>query len=102
VEYTFLYEEDDPAIVAVSPERKLFLAILSRAVLDIIGENRKHRRQAIAWIKGSPGQITFQQICELFDLSGDRLLKLEQYINQEAQVDIRFRIDPGKLPDTSI
>jgi hypothetical protein len=61
-----------------TPERRLLLAILERAVLDYVGNDRREVEEAEAWIFGdldSPGneQFSFPWVCEQLDLDMYRI-----------------------------
>jgi hypothetical protein len=45
------------------PERRLLLAVLSDAV-RLLHAGRKGRAEVVAWIRGQPARITFQELCD--------------------------------------
>ena len=56
-----------------TPERRLLLAILERAILDFVGNEPKEIEEAERWIFGeldhpSAGQFSFLWVCEQLDL----------------------------------
>lgn len=57
-----------------TPERRLLLAILERALLDYVGNDNKEYQEAEEWIfspddkEGEHGQFSFGWICEELDL----------------------------------
>lgn len=57
-----------------SPERRLLLAILERAILDFVGNDSREVTEAEAWLFGeldnpSLAQFSFPWICEQLDLN---------------------------------
>lgn len=67
-----------------TPERRLLLAILERALLDYVGNDDREAEEAQDWIFGDFGptphpQFSFPWICEQLDLDMDRTLnKIKQ------------------------
>ncbi len=78
------FGDEDEMHTEVVPERRLFLAVFIRAVLDLSSDQRRVREQAIEWFQGAPAQVTFMQVNELFDFKADRLCKLREYMQGGA------------------
>ena len=56
-----------------SPERRLILAVLERAILDYVGNEKNDRDQATEWIFGDPTfspaeTFSFEWVCRELDL----------------------------------
>jgi hypothetical protein len=56
-----------------SPERRLLLAILERAILDYVGNDPREVQEAEEWLFGAPesggrNQFSFPWLCEQLDL----------------------------------
>jgi len=56
-----------------SPERRLLLAILERAILDYVGNDQREVHEAEEWLfgtieKGTRAHFSFPWICEQLDL----------------------------------
>lgn len=56
-----------------SPERRLLLAILERAILDYVGNDQREVEEAEAWLFGelddpTLDQFSFSWVCEQLDL----------------------------------
>jgi hypothetical protein len=56
-----------------TPERRLLLAVLERAILDYVGNNPKEVQEAEEWLfeshqLGSRAQFSFAWLCEQLDL----------------------------------
>lgn len=63
-----------------SPERRLLLAILERAILDYVGNDPREVQEAEEWLFNSPesgakGQFSFTWLCEQLDLDHQRISK---------------------------
>lgn len=61
-----------------TPERRLLLAILERAILDYVGNDAKEVEEAEAWLFGDLDapkneQFSFQWVCEQLDLDMYRI-----------------------------
>lgn len=61
-----------------SPERRLILAVLERAMLDLAGNNRKEVEEAEAWIFDAPletpyPEFSFPWVCEQLDLDQETI-----------------------------
>ena len=61
-----------------TPERRLLLAILERAILDFVGNEPKEIEEAERWLFGEldhpgPGQFSFYWVCEQLDLDPYRI-----------------------------
>lgn len=61
-----------------TPERRLLLAVLERAVLDYVGNDQEEFQTAHDWIFGDlddpkPGQFSFPWICQQLDLDYSRI-----------------------------
>lgn len=60
--------------VTGTPERRLLLAILERAILDYVGNDQLEREAAEAWLFSdledpSYGEFTFAWVCQHLDLN---------------------------------
>ena len=62
-----------------SPERRLLLAILERAILDYVGNDPREIHEAEEWLFGnldaSRNQFSFHWICEQLDLDTSKIVK---------------------------
>jgi hypothetical protein len=63
-----------------SPERRLLLAILERAILDYVGNDPREIQEAEEWLfnshdSGVKGQFSFIWLCEQLDLDHKRIAK---------------------------
>jgi len=63
-----------------SPERRLLLAILERAILDYVGNDPREVQEAEEWLFNScensaKGQFSFMWLCEQLDLDHKRIAK---------------------------
>jgi hypothetical protein len=63
-----------------SPERRLLLAILERAILDYVGNDPREIQEAEEWLFNSQecgvkGQFSFVWLCEQLDLDHKRIAK---------------------------
>jgi len=61
-----------------SPERRLLLAILERAILDFVGNDERELEQAEQWLFGSERSnrnehFSFEWVCEQLDLDSKRI-----------------------------
>ncbi len=60
-----------------SPERRLLLAIIERAILDFVGNDRKESEGAHEWLfsddDGGVGEFTFSWVCSELDLDPERI-----------------------------
>lgn len=61
-----------------SPERRLLLAILERAILDYVGNDPREVQEAEEWLFGSHdgasrNQFSFPWLCEQLDLDHKRI-----------------------------
>lgn len=61
-----------------SPERRLLLAILERAILDFVGNDARELEQAEQWLFGSERahrneHFSFEWVCEQLDLDPKRI-----------------------------
>lgn len=61
-----------------TPERRLLLAILERAILDYVGNDEREMTQASEWIFGSLDSNTFEHfsfpwLCEQLDLDSNKI-----------------------------
>ncbi len=61
-----------------TPERRLLLAILERAILDFVGNEPKEIEEAERWLFGeldqpSAGHFSFTWVCEQLDLDPYRI-----------------------------
>ena len=61
-----------------TPERRLILAILERAILDYVGNDEREAEDALAWIFDElPGdgrlEFSFSWICDELDLDRERI-----------------------------
>lgn len=59
-----------------SPERRLLLAILERAILDYVGNDEREVEQAREWLFGSDSSthhFSFSWVCEQLDLDAHRI-----------------------------
>lgn len=56
-----------------SPERRLILAVLERAMLDYVGNDEQEHQSAKSWLFSEPGftskEFSFPWVCEHLDLS---------------------------------
>jgi len=81
-EIMFSNEDDtyDEPNATGSPERRLILAVLERAMLDLAGNNRKDSEEAEAWIFNPPTEtpypeFSFPWVCEQLDLDQTEISK---------------------------
>ena len=63
-----------------SPERRLLLAVLERAILDYVGNDQKEITEAEEWIFGELTSSTFEEfsfswVCQELDLDMHRIAK---------------------------
>jgi hypothetical protein len=63
-----------------TPERRLLLAILERAILDYVGNNPREVQEAEEWLfepdpYGSRSQFSFSWLCEQIDLDPEKVTK---------------------------
>lgn len=63
-----------------SPERRLLLAILERAILDYVGNDPREVHEAQEWLFGSPeadtrSQFSFVWLCEQLDLDHRKIAR---------------------------
>jgi hypothetical protein len=63
-----------------TPERRLLLAILERAILDFVGNDPREVQEAEDWLFNSPdagirSQFSFQWLCEQLDLDHAKIAK---------------------------
>jgi hypothetical protein len=63
-----------------TPERRLLLAILERAILDYVGNNPREVQEAEEWLfephpHGSRSQFSFVWLCEQLDLDPVKVTK---------------------------
>jgi len=61
-----------------TPERRLLLAILERAILDFVGNEPKEVEEAERWLFGEPdqessSQFSFAWVCEQLDLDTSKI-----------------------------
>lgn len=69
-----------------TPERRLLLAILERAVLDLVGNDEKEASEAEEWLFGemlaqraaemiprSPSEFSFSWVCDQLDLEPNKI-----------------------------
>ena len=61
-----------------SPERRLLLAILERAILDFVGNDERELEQAEQWLFSSERGVrnehfSFEWVCEQLDLDSKRI-----------------------------
>ena len=61
-----------------SPERRLLLAILERAILDFVGNDERELEQAGQWLFASEREnrnehFSFEWVCEQLDLDSERI-----------------------------
>jgi len=58
-----------------TPERRLLLAVLERAILDFVGNDVKEQETAREWLFGNDEELafalTFEEVCEALDLDSD-------------------------------
>jgi hypothetical protein len=63
-----------------TPERRLLLAILERAILDYVGNDPREVQEAEDWLFNSPdsgprSQFSFHWLCEQLDLDAQKISK---------------------------
>lgn len=66
-----------------SPERRLLLAVLERAILDFVGNDSRELEEANDWIFGDDGalhsgaapQFSFRWICQELDLDPAKIME---------------------------
>jgi hypothetical protein len=63
-----------------SPERRLLLAILERAILDYVGNDTREIHEAEEWLfnstdTGARGHFSFAWVCEQLDLDPRKIAK---------------------------
>jgi hypothetical protein len=61
-----------------TPERRLLLAILERAILDFVGNDERELEQAEEWIfsskkSGKVEHFSFEWVCEQLDLDAHKI-----------------------------
>lgn len=61
-----------------TPERRLLLAILERAILDFVGNDERELEQAEEWLfstrkSGKVEQFSFEWVCEQLDLDPTKI-----------------------------
>ncbi len=61
-----------------SPERRLLLAILERAILDFVGNDQRELEQAEQWLFAAEREnrhehFSFEWVCEQLDLDSHRI-----------------------------
>lgn len=75
------------------PERKLFCAVLERAILDLLSDSTKLQLAAEEWfnepLSERPELCTFQHICQELDLDPTKLK--EKIISQKLKVETSGR-----------
>lgn len=62
-----------------SPERRLLLGVLERAILDYVGNDAKESASAEAWLFGANKdnpEFTFEWVCEELDLDREKVSAL--------------------------
>jgi hypothetical protein len=70
------------------PERRLLLAVLSDAV-RLLHAGRKQRAEVVAWIRGQPARITFQELCD--ELALDAVSAGRQLVRSQEASAITLR-----------
>jgi hypothetical protein len=63
-----------------TPERRLLLAILERAILDYVGNDAREVQEAQEWLfedgdNGRNPQFSFAWLCEQLDLDPDKITR---------------------------
>lgn len=101
---------DSPNLTG-TPERRLILAVLERAMLDLAGNDKKEIAEAEAWLFDSPEapypQFSFPWICEHLDLDHDDILKKIKMMPRRGTSRLapwylmRNEIAEGELPNVA-
>lgn len=81
---TLYYGDEDSVHISVVSIRKLHVAVLIRAILDLYTAENLVRDHAIDWFNGAPARITFKEVRETLDLSAHRLEKIKKCIAGEV------------------
>ena len=79
-----------------TPERRLLLAILERAILDFVGNDERELEQAEQWLfaperSGKNEHFSFEWVCEQLDLDPNRIAaKIKQMPRRGSRTAVRW------------